>query len=293
MIPKEVLKRLRRIEITTARLANDQLVGSYASVFKGRGLAFDEVRMYQPGDDVRFIDWNVTARTSTPHVKVFREEREMTVMLLVDMSGSQAFGTQGMLKRELVAEVSAVLAFSATKNNDRVGLLLFTDNVERIVPPRKGARHVMRVVAETLQFQPKGHGTNLARALDTLGHLARRRAVTFVVSDFLGDDYEHSLRVAAARHDIVPVTVSDPREDELVDVGLAWCEDLETGELIPVDTADPAVRAAYRRQVEQQKAARDGLFRRLGLDAISVRTDRPYITALAEFFRRRARRMHG
>ncbi len=293
MIPKEVLKRLRRIEIHTARLANDQLVGSYASVFKGRGLAFDEVRMYQPGDDVRFIDWNVTARTSTPHVKVFREEREMTVMLLVDMSGSQAFGTQTMFKRELVAEVSAVLAFSATKNNDRVGLVLFTDDVERIVPPRKGSRHVMRVVAETLQFQPKGHGTRLGRALDALGHLVRRKAVTFVVSDFLGEDYEHSLRVAAARHDIVPVMVSDPREDELVDVGLAMCEDLETGELIPVDTADPAVRALYRRQVEQQKAERDGLFRRLSLDAISVRTDRPYITALAEFFRRRARRRHG
>jgi uncharacterized protein (DUF58 family) len=293
MISKEILKKLRKIEIHTARLANDQLAGTYASVFKGRGLAFDEVRMYQPGDDVRFIDWNVTARTSAPHVKVFREEREMTVMLLVDMSGSQRFGTRGMFKQDLVAEVSAVLAFSAVKNNDRVGLVLFTDDVEKVIAPRKGPRHVMRVVAETLQFQPKGRGTDLSRALDVLGRLSRRRAVTFVVSDFLGDDYEHSLRVAAAKHDLVPVTVTDPREDELVDVGIAWCEDLETGELVPVDTSSPRVREAYRQRVTQQKVARDTLFKRLAIDHIALQTHRPYITPLAEFFRRRARRMHG
>lgn len=293
MIPKDILKKLRKIEIHTARLANDQLAGTYASVFKGRGLAFDEVRMYQPGDDVRFIDWNVTARTSTPHVKVFREEREMTVMLLVDMSASQQFGTRGMFKHDLVAEVSAVLAFSAVKNNDRVGLVLFTDDVEKVIAPRKGPRHVMRVVAETLQYQPKGRGTNLSRALDVLGHLSRRRAVAFVVSDFLGDDYEHSLRVAAAKHDLVPVTVTDPREEELVDVGIAWCEDLETGELYPVDTSSARVREAYKRQVVQQKVARDTLFKRLGLDHIPIATHRPYIAPLAEFFRRRARRMHA
>jgi uncharacterized protein (DUF58 family) len=293
MISKEILKKLRKIEIHTARLANDQLAGTYASVFKGRGLAFDEVRMYQPGDDVRFIDWNVTARTNTPHVKVFREEREMTVMLLVDMSASQRFGTRNQFKQDLVAEVSAVLAFSAVKNNDRVGLVLFTDDVEKVIAPRKGPRHVMRVVAETLQFQPKGQGTNLARALDVLGHLSRRRAVCFVVSDFLGDDYEHSLRVAAAKHDLVPVTVADPREDELVDVGIAWCEDLETGELIAVDTSNARVREAYKKQVVQQKVARDTLFKRLGLDNISIATHKPYIAPLAEFFRRRARRMHG
>ena len=301
MIPKELLKKLRRIEITTARLANDQLVGAYASVFKGRGLAFDEVRMYQPGDDVRFIDWNVTARTNAPHIKVFREEREMTVMLLVDLSGSQDFGTVNVYKRELVAEVSAVLAFSAVKNNDRVGLVLFTDRVEKVVPPRKGARHVMRVVTEILQFKaaerPQGRhaGTNLSAALDVLGHLSRRRAVSFVVSDFLGNDYEHSLRVAAARHDLVPVYVSDPREDDLPDVGVMLAEDLESGEWIEVDTRHPAVREHYRRAVTQQKIARDGLFRRLGLDVIAATTDprKPYIAALAEFFRRRARRMHA
>jgi uncharacterized protein (DUF58 family) len=293
MIPKEILKRLRKIEIHTARLANDQLVGSYASVFKGRGLAFDEVRMYQPGDDVRFIDWNVTARTSHPHVKVFREEREMTVMLLVDMSASQHFGTRAHFKQELVSEVSAVLAFSAVKNNDRVGLVLFTDDVEKVIAPKKGPRHVMRVVAETLQYQPRGKGTNLSRALDVLGHLSRRRAVAFVVSDFLSEGYEHSLRVAAARHDLVPVSVTDPREEELVDVGIAWCEDLETGELVPVDTSSAAVREAYKKRIVQQKVARDTLFKRLGLDHIAIQTHRPYITPLAEFFRRRARRMHA
>lgn len=299
MIDKELLKKLRRIEITTARLANDQLVGAYASVFKGRGLAFDEVRMYQPGDDIRFIDWNVTARTNAPHIKVFREEREMTVMLLVDLSGSQDFGTRAMLKRELVAEVSAVMAFSAVKNNDRVGLVLFTDRVEKVVPPRKGARHVMRVVTEILQFKEAPRkdgehaGTNLSLALEVLGHLSRRRAVSFVVSDFLGNDYEHALRVAAARHDLVPIFVSDPREDELPDVGLMLAEDLETGEWIEVDTGHPAVREHYGRTIAQQKITRDTLFRRLGLDAINVATHRPYISALAEFFRRRARRMHA
>lgn len=291
MIPRELLKKLRKIEIHTARLANEQLAGSYHSVFKGRGLAFDEVRMYQPGDDVRFIDWNVTARTGVPHVKVFREEREMTVMLVVDMSGSQRFGTRGSRKSELVAEVSALLAFSAIKNNDRVGLVLFTDDVEKVVPPKKGAQHVMRVVAETLSFVPKGRGTNLSKAFDTVGHLSRRRAVVFVISDFIGTGYEHALKIAATRHDLVPITVTDPREEELVDVGLALFEDLETGEWIPVDTASPRVREAYKREIARQRAARDSLFKRLGLDHIAISTGRPYIVPLAEFFRRRAQRM--
>lgn len=291
MIPRETLKKLRKIEIHTARLANDQLAGNYHSVFKGRGLAFDEVRAYQPGDDVRFIDWNVTARTSEPHVKVFREEREMTVMLAVDLSRSQAFGTRGGPKSELVAEVAALIAFSAIKNNDRVGLVLFTDDVEKVVPPKKGAKHVMRVVAETLSFAPKGRGTNLSRAFDTVGHLARRRSAVFVISDFLAANYEHSLRVAAARHDLVPIVVSDPREDELADVGVALFEDLETGEIVPVDTSSKKVREAYRRETARQRAVRDGLFKRLGLDHIAITTGRPYIAPLAEFFRRRARRM--
>jgi uncharacterized protein (DUF58 family) len=291
MISREILKKLRKIEIHTARLATEQLAGSYHSVFKGRGLAFDEVRMYQPGDDVRFIDWNVTARTSTPHVKVFREEREMTVMLVVDLSGSQRFGTQGSKKSELVAEISALIAFSAIKNNDRVGLILFTDDVEKVVPPKKGAKHVMRVVAETLSYEPKGRGTNLAKAFEAVGYLSRRRAAVFVISDFIGRGYEHALRIAAAKHDLVPISVTDPREQELVDVGVALFEDLETGELVPVDTSSPRVREAYRREIARQRAARESLFKRLGLDHVGITTGKPYIVPLAEFFRRRAQRM--
>ncbi len=294
MIAKEILKKLRRIEIHTARLANEQLAGSYHSVFKGRGLAFDEVRSYQPGDDVRFIDWNVTARTGEPYVKVFREEREMTVMLLVDASASQRFGTKVAKKSDVVAEIAAVIAFSAIKNNDRVGLVLFTDEVERVVSPKKGAKHVMRVVAETLGFNPQGRGTDVARALDVAGGLSRRRAAMFVISDFLqAESYEHSLRIAAARHDLVPIVISDPREDELVDVGIAYMEDLETGELVSVDTSSRAVRDSYRREVARQRAQRDALFKRLGVDAITVSTAQPYMRPLGEFFRRRAARMRA
>ncbi len=294
MISKEVLKKLRRIEIHTARLANEQLVGSYHSVFKGRGLAFDEVRAYQAGDDVRFIDWNVTARSGEPYVKVFREEREMTVLLLVDSSASQKFGTRNAPKSDIVAEIGAVIAFSAIKNNDRVGLLLFTDDVERVVSPKKGAKHVMRVVAETLGFNPQGRGTDLSRALDVAGGLSRRRAAVFILSDFLqADSYEHSLRMAAARHDLVPIVITDPREDELVDVGIAWMEDLETGELVAVDTGSKRVRDAYKREIAKQKAARDSLFKRLGLDAITISTAKPYMAPLSEFFRRRAARMRA
>jgi uncharacterized protein (DUF58 family) len=294
VISKEVLKKLRRIEIHTARLANEQLVGSYHSVFKGRGLAFDEVRAYQAGDDVRFIDWNVTARSGEPYVKVFREEREMTVLLLVDSSASQKFGTRNAPKSDIVAEIGAVIAFSAIKNNDRVGLLLFTDDVERVVSPKKGAKHVMRVVAETLGFNPQGRGTDLSRALDVAGGLSRRRAAVFILSDFLqADSYEHSLRMAAARHDLVPIVITDPREDELVDVGIAWMEDLETGELVAVDTGSKRVRDAYKREIAKQKAARDSLFKRLGLDAITISTAKPYMAPLSEFFRRRAARMRA
>jgi uncharacterized protein (DUF58 family) len=294
VIAKEILKKLRRIEIHTARLANEQLAGSYHSVFKGRGLAFDEVRAYQPGDDVRFIDWNVTARTGDPYVKVFREEREMTVLLLVDASASQRFGTRVAKKSDVVAEIAAVIAFSAIKNNDRVGLVLFTDEVERVVSPKKGAKHVMRVVAETLGFQPQGRGTDLGRALEVAGGISRRRAAIFVISDFLqADSYEHSLRIAAARHDLVPIVIGDPREDELVDVGIAYVEDLETGELVAVDTSSRAVREAYRREVVRQRTQRDALFKRLGVDSIAISTAQPYMRPLGEFFRRRAARMRA
>jgi len=292
MIPRELVKKLRKIEIHTSRLANDQLAGSYHSVFKGRGMAFSEVRQYQPGDDVRFIDWNVSARMNDAYVKVFTEEREMTVMLLVDLSASQAFGSAAP-KVETVAEVAALLAFSAIKNNDRVGLILFTDRVERFVPPKKGRGHVMRVVTEILNARPEGRGTDLRVALDLLGSLRKRRSVAFLVSDFIADRYERSLRVAARRHDLIPIQVVDPREQELPDVGLAALEDLESGELLEVDTSDPRVRDAFALSVAKRRAEREQLFRRLSIDHVTVRTDRPYIHPIAELFRSRQRRISG
>jgi uncharacterized protein (DUF58 family) len=291
MIPRELVKKLRKIEIHTSRLANDQLAGSYHSVFKGRGMAFSEVRQYQPGDDVRFIDWNVSARMNDAYVKVFTEEREMTVMLLVDLSGSELFGSVAKPKVDTVAEVAALLAFSAIKNNDRVGLLLFTDRVERFVPPKKGRGHVMRVVTEILNARPEGQGTDVGVALELLGSLTKRRSVAFLVSDFLADGYERPLRIAAARHDLIPIQVVDPREEELPDVGLALMEDLETGELVEVDTSDPRMRAAYAGLVLRQRAAREQLFRKLRIDHLTVRTDEDYVRPIAQFFRMRQRRM--
>lgn len=293
MIPRELIKKLRKIEIRTSKLANDQLAGGYHSVFKGRGMAFSEVRQYQPGDDVRFIDWNVSARMNETYVKVFTEEREMTVMLLVDLSGSERFGSVERPKVETVAEVAALLAFSAIKNNDRVGLVLFTDRIERFVPPKKGKGHVMRVVTEILNARPTGEGTDLNVALDLLGHVARRRSVAFLVSDFIADHYERALRVASARHDLIPIQVLDPREEELPDVGLALFEDLETGELVEVDTSDARVRSAYKKRVARQRQEREELFRRLSLDHVTVQTDRDYVRPLTDLFRRRQRRMKG
>lgn len=293
MIPKELVKKLKKIEIHTSRLANDQLAGSYHSVFKGRGMAFSEVRQYQPGDDVRFIDWNVSARMNDTYVKVFTEEREMTVMLLVDLSASERFGSVGKPKIETVAEVSALLAFSAIKNNDRVGLVLFTDRVERFVPPKKGRSHVMRVVTEILNANPKGRGTDLGVALDLLGGIGKRRAVAFLISDFIAEDYEKPLKVIATKHDLIPIEVIDPRETDLPDVGLALVEDLETGELIEIDTSNLGVRTGFARDVEGQRAARNHLFKRLRLDHVTVSTDRDYVRPLAEFFRLRQRRLTG
>jgi uncharacterized protein (DUF58 family) len=293
MIPRELIKKLRKIEIRTSKLANEQLAGGYHSVFKGRGMAFSEVRQYQPGDDVRFIDWNVSARMNETYVKVFTEEREMTVMLLVDLSGSERFGSVARPKVETVAEVSALLAFSAIKNNDRVGLILFTDRVEKMIPPKKGKGHVMRVVTEILNARPLGEGTDLSVALDMLGHVARRKAVAFLVSDFIADEYERAMRISAARHDLIPIQVVDPREEELPNVGLALLEDLETGDVIEVDTSDSGVRRAYQKRVARQKQKREELFRRLSVDSITVQTDRDYVRPLSDLFRRRQKRMKG
>ena len=293
MISRELVKKLKKIEIYTSRLANDQLAGSYHSVFKGRGMAFSEVRQYQPGDDVRFIDWNVSARMNDTYVKVFTEEREMTVMLLVDLSASERFGSTEKPKIETVAEVAALLAFSAIKNNDRVGLILFTDRVERFVPPKKGRSHVMRVVTEILNADPEGEGTDLAVALDLLGGIGKRRTVAFLISDFIADQYEKPLKVVSAKHDLIPIQIADPREDELPDVGLALVEDLETGELVEVDTSDLDVRANYAREAQRQRAAREHLFRRLQLDHVTVSTDRDFVRPLTELFRLRQKRLTG
>ena len=289
-IPRELLKKIRKIEIYTSKLVNQQLAGQYQSVFKGRGMAFSEVRQYLPGDDVRMIDWNVSARMNEPFVKLFVEEREMTVMLLVDMSASGVFGTVEQSKREIAAEVSALVAFSAIKNNDRVGLIIFTDEVELFVPPKKGKKHVLRVISEILTFQPKSPRTDLRVALDYFGKVARRRAVGFLVSDFLADGWYHPLRISAQRHDVVPVVVGDPMEEKIPRLGLVLFEDLETGAVVEFDTSGPEARA-YEQGVKQARDQREALLRRMKVDFVNVRTDRPYVDALVAFFRARERRL--
>lgn len=290
MIPKELLKALRKIEITTNRLANEQLSGNYTSGFKGQGLAFREVREYQPGDDIRSIDWNVSARMSSTYVKVFVEEREMTVMLVVDLSQSLKFGTRTSHKARLAAEVAALCAFSAIKHNDRVGLILSTDQVEKIVPPLKGQKHVMRVVREILGAEPEHTGTDLKVALETLYRVSRRRSVAFVLSDFFATGHERALSLAAARHDVIPVVLADPRDEELPDVGLATFEDLESGESVIVDTSSRLVRAHYKKEMRSLRDTQIKLFRKLGLDHVVARTDQPYVRPLRDLFARRARR---
>jgi uncharacterized protein (DUF58 family) len=294
MIPRELVKKLRKIEIHTARLANDQLAGSYHSVFKGRGMAFSEVRQYQPGDDVRFIDWNVSARMRDTYVKIFTEEREMTVMLLVDLSASGLFAAVGQPKQETAAEVAALLAFSAIKNNDRVGLILFTDQVERFVPPKKGKAHVMRVVTEILSAKAARRGTDVRCALELLGSVQKRKCVAFLISDFIASDYESALRITSKRHDLIPLQIVDPREERLPNVGVIATEDLETGELVEVDTSSRTVREAYATRIARQRGEREQLFRRLDLDHLTIETDKPYVRPIADLFRRRQRReRHG
>ncbi len=290
MIPKEILKKVRTLELSTRRLVNTVFSGEYHSVFKGRGMEFAEVREYLPGDDVRTIDWNVTARMGHPFVKVFDEERELTVMLLVDASASGDFGTVSRMKGEVGVELCALLAFSAIQNNDRVGLIIFTDEVEKFVPPKKGKKHVLRVIRELYYFQPKGRGTNIAVALEYLNRITTRRSVAFLVSDFFASGYEAALKVAHRRHDLIAVTISDPREAELPDVGIVEMEDAETGEEVLIDTADVRVRRTFANASAEARASRDRLFRSVGVDRMDVRTDRPYIEPLRRFFESRAKR---
>jgi uncharacterized protein (DUF58 family) len=287
---KELLKKVRQLEIRTRGLVNQVFSGEYHSVFKGRGMSFSEVREYQIGDDVRAIDWNVTARFDHPFIKIFEEERELTVMLLVDMSGSQFFGSQGQLKRDIAVEISAILAFSAMKNNDKVGALLFSDQIEKFVPARKGQSHALRIVRELISFEPKHPATSIKGALDYLNHVLKKRSIVFVISDFMDSGYEASLRIAGKRHDLIGIRLLDPREHELPCVGLVTFRDAETGAQRWVDTANPKVSAAfraYRRAVEDSRRA---TFIKAKLDSIDIRLDRPYMKPLVDFFRLRERR---
>jgi len=286
----ELFKKARKIEIAARRLVNEQLAGQYHSVFKGRGLIFSDVRQYYPGDDVRSIDWNITARMNAPHIKQFVEERDRTVNLVIDMSASGYFGSRGESKRDLAAELAAVVAFSAIKNNDRVGLYIVTDKVERFVPPKKGRRHVLRVIGEILAFEPASRGTDLAVGLDLLGKIARRRSVVFLVSDFLSEGWEHAMQLVRQRHDMVPVVVGDPLEKSLPNVGILVLEDLESGRLVEIDTSGYAGRD-FERRASMAAAIRDAALRRINVDVVEIRTDESYVDALIAFFRARAKRM--
>ena len=291
MDPKEILKKIRRLELRTRRLVSSTFAGQYHSVFKGRGMNFEEVREYAPGDEIRSIDWNVTARMNTPYVKKFTEEREMTVMLVVDVSASGTFGSVNLSKRELAAEVASILAFSAINNNDKVGLLLFSDDVELFIPPKKGRLHTLRLIREMLYFEPKGRGTNLAGALDYLNRVISRRAVVFMISDFIAPNFEKALTVASRRHDVVAMPVSDPGESKLPDVGIITLEDAETGEQIDINTGSRAVRRGLADLEETRRKAMNKLFRSRRVDTVPLSTTEDYLLALRVFFAQRERRL--
>ena len=290
MIPKEILKKVRQIEIRTGRLVNDVFAGEYESVFKGRGMEFHEVREYVPGDDIRSIDWNVTARAGHPYVKKFVEERELTVIIMADMSGSGNFGTKNKMKIELMAEIGAVLSFSAIKNNDKVGLLLFTDKIEKFIPPKKGRPHVLRVIRELLYFKPESKKTSINSALEYLGKVLKKRSVVFLISDFMDSNYERLLRILNKRHDIVGISISDPRERDLTDIGLVELEDAETGESLFLDTGDDLLKKELAKRRVSFTEGRNRAFRSMGIDSVDISTDRSYIEPLILFFKMRARR---
>lgn len=290
MLPGELIKKLRKIEITTRKAVDETLAGQYHSVFKGRGMTFEEVRLYQPGDDIRTIDWNVTARLNETYVKVFAEERELTVMLLVDTSASQDFGTRQKTKAELAAEIAGMLAFSAISNNDRVGLILFSDRVERFVPPKKGRKHVMRIITDILTFEPSGRGTDLNLALETLLRVQKRRCVSFLISDFIADDFEEATRICARRHDLIPVVLRDPFEASLPAEGIVVIENPETGERRRVDFSSTAVRRHFEKFVADRQSARERLFKKLSMDFVSLQSDEEFVKPLVSFFRARSKR---
>lgn len=291
MIPREILNKVRRIEITTRSMVRDTFSGSYESIFKGRGMEFDEVREYQPGDDIKTIDWNVTARTGWLHVKKYIEERELTVLIVFDASGSFDFGTGHRLKRELAAEVGAVLAFAAIKNNDKVGLLIFTDEIETFVPPRKGRKHVLRIIREILHFRPRSKGTNIAMALEHAMRVVKRHSVMFCISDFRDSGFQSALTVANRKHDVVAVTVTDPREMEIPPLGLIEVEDGETGERVILDLSRRKFADSFAEAAADVEARRKRAFTRSKVDEIGLKTDEDYVEPLIRFFQERQRRL--
>ncbi len=290
MDTKELLKQVRQIEIKTKGLVNQVFSGEYHSVFKGRGLEFSEVREYQFGDDIRNIDWNVTARFGHPFIKIFEEERELTVILMADLSGSLIFGTEDKTKQQIAAELSAILAFSALKNNDKVGLLLFTDKIEKFVPPRKGKKHVLRIIREVLSFEPEGKTTNIREALEYLNHTIKKRSIVFLLSDFMDEGYDKILRVVGKKHDFIGIVMSDKRENEIPQMGLVKFTDAETGEERWIDTNDSRIRRHLTEVRQKVTAQRKSLFIKSRLDSVEIQTGQDYVKPLVQFFRVRGKR---
>ncbi len=293
MLTTDLMNKIRRIEIRTRRLVNDSFAGEYHSIFKGRGMEFDEVRLYTPGDEIRSIDWNVTARMGHPYVKRYVEERELTVMLLVDASASGDFASEGKFKRELAAELTGVLSFAATTNKDKVGLMIFTDQIELYIPPRKGRKHVLRLIRELLAFEPQSSGTNIKLALDKINQILKRRSIIFLVSDFLDqpERYCRALYIANRKHDVIAVDLNDPLEANIANVGMLALEDAESGQIIWLDTNDPVWRRNFTDQSERFESARRSVFASAAIDRIEINTNQDYVKSLTLFFQNRARRV--
>ena len=287
MDTKEILKKVRKIEIKTRRLSDHIFSGEYHTSFKGRGMTFSEVRQYQFGDDVRAIDWNVTARYNEPYIKVFEEERELTMMLMADVSGSESFGTKSQFKREIVTEIAATMAFSATQNNDKIGLILFSDEIELFIPPKKGKSHVLRIIRELIEFQPKSKKTDVSQALKFLSGVLKKKAIVFLISDFMSDDYEHNLKIAAKRHDITGVRVYDQREEKIPNLGLVNMTDAETGQTMLVNTGSKQVRLEYEKYYQSKVKYFNETFSRCGAGSLSTRVDESYVTKLLGYFKSR------
>ena len=290
METSDLLKKVRKIEIKSRGLSNHIFSGQYHSVFKGRGMAFSEVREYQYGDDIRNIDWNVTARFNHPYIKIFDEERELTVMLLIDVSGSNHFGTVNTLKEELITEIAAVLAFSAIQNNDKVGVIFFSNKVEKFIPPKKGLSHILRIIRELIDFKPENRETNIAEALRYFTNVIKKRCTAFILSDFLNKGFEDAIKIANKKHDLIAVTIYDPRETEIPDLGLMWIKNAETGKQMWIDTSSANVRFNYKNWYEKHNKYLSDIFIKSGLDVVKIRTDQDYVKPLINLFKKREAR---